>query len=118
LRRGHHAPTRRLLLGRELRRRRHVTAERDEARDLVLGQRRYFHFPRHRLLDERRKFFLFALDPRFLARVKFGQHFARERFERLADMIVPVLTALLDKGDLIDARILEALEMRVLARPS
>jgi hypothetical protein len=33
-------------------------------------------------------------------------------------MIVPVLTALLDKGDLIDARILEALEMRVLARPS
>jgi hypothetical protein len=27
-------------------------------------------------------------------------------------MLVPVLTTLLDKGDLIDARILEALEMR------
>ena len=79
--------------------------------DDVLGKGRHFHFPHHRLLDERRKLFLLALDPCFLAHIKFGQHFACEKLKRLADMIVPVLTALLDKGDLIDAQILEALEM-------
>jgi methylphosphotriester-DNA--protein-cysteine methyltransferase len=36
---------------------------------------------------ERSKLFLLALRPRFLARVEFGQHLAREEFERLADMI-------------------------------
>ena len=111
MRRGQHAPTRRLLLRRELRRRCDLAAERNEARDHVLGKGRHFHFPHHRLLDERRKLFLLALDPCFLAHIKFGQHFACEQLERLADMIVPVLTALLDKGDLIDARILKALEM-------
>ena len=104
---GHHTSTRHLLLRRELCGHGYLAAERDEARDLVLGQRRHFLFPRHSLLDERSKLFLLALGPRFLARVEFGQHLAREQFERLADMVVPVLTALLDKGNCVsrDARL-------------
>ena len=76
--RGQHAPTNRLLLGRELRRRRDLPAKRDEARDLVFGQGRHFFFPLHCLLDERSKFLLLALGPRFLARVEFGQHLTRK----------------------------------------
>jgi hypothetical protein len=50
---GHHAPTRGLLLRRGLRPvRYHLTAKRDEARDLVPGEHRYSLFPSHRLIDE------------------------------------------------------------------
>ena len=81
----------------------HLAAERDEARNLFIGQRRHFLFPHHRLFDKRRKLFPLSLGPRFLPLIEFGQHFSCKKFERVADMIVPVLTALLDKGNLIDA---------------
>jgi len=50
--------------------------------------------------------------------VEFRQQLTREQFERLADMVVPVLAALLDEGDLIDTRILEALELLGRADPA
>jgi hypothetical protein len=80
-----------------------LAAERDKAWNLVLRQRRHFLFPHHRLLDERRKLFLLSFGPRFLAHIEFRQYFACEKLERLADMVVLVFTALLDKGNLIDA---------------
>jgi hypothetical protein len=82
---GQHASTRRLLLRRELRSVRHLAAERDTARNLILSQRRHFLFPHDRLFDDRRKLFLRSLGSRFLPRIELGQDFAREKFKRLAD---------------------------------
>jgi hypothetical protein len=65
------------------------------------------HFPHHRLLDERCKLLLLALGSCFLTFLEFRQHLARERLQRLTDMIVLILAALLDECDLVDARILE-----------
>jgi hypothetical protein len=80
-----------------------LAAESDTARNLILRQRRHFLFPHDRLFDDRRKLFLRSLGSRFLPRIELGQDFAREKFKRLACMIVLGLTALLDKGNLIDS---------------
>jgi hypothetical protein len=107
--RGQHTATRRRLFWHELLRLCHLAAERHEARDSILAKWRHFFFPHHGLLEERRKLLLLSPGSRFLAIVEFGQHLARKQFQRLTDMVVPVLTALLDKRHLINACIFEAL---------
>jgi hypothetical protein len=53
---------------------------------------------------------------RFLTFLEFRQHLAREQLQRLTDMIVPFLAALLDEFDLVDARILDASEAAPVCR--
>src|SRR5688572_16483075 len=75
--------------------------------DLVVGQRRQRLLARHGRGDVRGELLALLTLPLGLALVELRHDLGREQLERLADVLVPVLAALLDEDGLVDTGLLE-----------
>src|SRR6266478_6928947 len=89
-----------------------LAAERNVDRDVLVAHRFHGLFARQGLLDIRREFFLFLLLALDFARLELRHHLVGEQCQRLADVLVLVVAALLDEHGLIDAGFLEMPQMR------
>src|SRR4051812_36199066 len=91
---------------------RDLAPERDVNRNLVLAHRLHAGFACHRLFNIGRELLLLVLLPLDLTLTELRHYLAGEQFKRLADMLVPVTSALLDEHRLIHAGLLEMPQVR------
>jgi len=93
-------------------RRGRLSSERLDTRNLTIVERRHLRLARQCRLDIGRQLALFFGFAHRVARLELGHHVLGKDLQRLADMLMAICAALLDKHDLVDAGLLVARQMR------
>src|SRR5262249_15954941 len=80
--------------------------------DLAVGKRRHRALTLERRFDIGRELLRLARDALGFAFAKLAHHIPGEQLDRLHDMLVPGVAALLDEGELVDAGVVELADVR------